>query len=328
MKTKNILFLLLLSIILVALSFLPQTIAQDNTDNINITIKDAYTKEPITDVFLVINYEDIELNKFVGPGVFSVDLIPQANTVIKGDILNTFGKDYYLRTNTFSNILYLFPSATLSGMVKDNLDNVVGYADLKFECSNDVGYVFPEKTDKFGSFSVEYAPAGQCKIYAYYKNAVGMQEITLERGALVDTEIKLDKSIVSEEKPTIFNFTFLIIIFVLVFIIVLAVILKSSLKQYKRKQTKINVEADKSSNNVGKRAEDIIRTLNEKEKEIVEFIIENNNITVQSKIRHALKIPRTSLSRILASLEKKKIIECEKHGKAVKIKFTDWFLEK
>jgi uncharacterized membrane protein len=68
--------------------------------------------------------------------------------------------------------------------------------------------------------------------------------------------------------------------------------------------------------------------LNEKEKKIVNYLLENDNKGVQSCIRHETGIPRTSLSRCLKSLEIKKIIEVEKIGKAVKIKLTDWFLGK
>ena len=76
------------------------------------------------------------------------------------------------------------------------------------------------------------------------------------------------------------------------------------------------------------RAKDVIETLNEKEKKIVNYLLEHENKGVQSSIRHETGIPRTSLARCLKSLQIKKIIEVEKFGKAIKIKLTDWFLEK
>ena len=48
----------------------------------------------------------------------------------------------------------------------------------------------------------------------------------------------------------------------------------------------------------------------------------------QAIIRHNTGIPRTSLSRIMSSLENKNIIKVRKEGKAVKVSLTDWFLEK
>ena len=85
---------------------------------------------------------------------------------------------------------------------------------------------------------------------------------------------------------------------------------------------------EKHKEKINKRAKDVIETLNEKEKKIVNYLLEHEHKGVQSSIRHETGIPRTSLARCLKSLEIKKIIEVEKHGKAVKIKLTDWFLGK
>jgi len=75
-------------------------------------------------------------------------------------------------------------------------------------------------------------------------------------------------------------------------------------------------------------SETILKTLNKKEKAVVEFLLANTNKASQAKIRHATGIPRTSLSRVLQSLEGKKIVHVEKHGKMVNVALTDFFLGK
>jgi len=76
------------------------------------------------------------------------------------------------------------------------------------------------------------------------------------------------------------------------------------------------------------RGEDIISTLNPKEKQIVSFLMDNGNKSNQANIRHNTGIPRTSLSRCLKSLEAKKIVTIEEIGKMRKVSLTPWFLGK
>ena len=71
----------------------------------------------------------------------------------------------------------------------------------------------------------------------------------------------------------------------------------------------------------------IYPTLSKSEKAIVDYLKNNNNQAVQANLRHATGIARTTLTRTLQSLEQKKVVVLEKHGKAVKIKFSDWINE-
>jgi hypothetical protein len=92
--------------------------------------------------------------------------------------------------------ILLFPVASLRGIVKDSLDNIVSYADLKFACKPLPKINHPSSADRFGTFST-ITPTGKCKVYASYEDALGFEEITLGQGELRDIEIKLDKTIIS-----------------------------------------------------------------------------------------------------------------------------------
>ena len=70
-----------------------------------------------------------------------------------------------------------------------------------------------------------------------------------------------------------------------------------------------------------------MKTLNEKEKKVVDFLIENKE-TTQAKIYRNTGISKASLSRTTFSLENKRIIETQKIGKLKKIKLSKWFLKR
>ena len=71
----------------------------------------------------------------------------------------------------------------------------------------------------------------------------------------------------------------------------------------------------------------VLKTSNENEKKVLEYLISNGNKSTSSKIRHDLKIAKTTLSRILDRLEKKKILELEREGKLKKVKIADWLIK-
>ena len=103
---------------------------------------------------------------------------------------------------------------------------------------------------------------------------------------------------------------------------------QKQLKKEKLKDKQLETKLKKEKETTQKKIDSVIKTLNEKEAAIVGLLLSNENKTeLQSRIRHELGIPRTTLSRLLQSLEKKKIITIAKQGKIVKIKLTDWILE-
>lgn len=222
----------------------------------------------------------------------------------------------------FVLLVSLAQAATIKGTVMDSLDNLVAGAELKADCLE--GKIFI--TDKFGSFLMGNLPEGKCRVYANFKDGVGFKDIIIENGTM-DLEIKLDKTIVniSRDKDNLFLVVVLIILAVLISLIFLYFKLLKKEKKLEKQELKEEKEIKELKQ---KRVKDIFPTLNSKEKKVVEFLLTNKHQSSQATIRHNTGISRTSLARCLKGLEAKKIISIEKIGKLVKIKLTDWFLEK
>jgi uncharacterized membrane protein len=258
------------------------------------------------------------------------------------DLMDTQGFDYYnvVYASTLTteqdqvNLILLNPSSSLRGVVKDSLDNIVSNAKLKFECANlnPTTYV-PDTTDEFGSFFIEAMPTGECKIHATSGNSVGSTTVNLEQGDLQDIEIRLDNSVILEDNSNNTLFSLIALLLILIITIGTYVFLKSrKLSKQIQKTTETQQQTTKQTTNLvqkqSKRLDSIIKTLNQKESSIITLLKDREtNTELQSRIRHELGIPRTTLSRLLQSLEKKKIITLSKQGKIVKIKLTDWILE-
>ncbi|PIN86649.1 hypothetical protein COV19_04005 [Candidatus Woesearchaeota archaeon CG10_big_fil_rev_8_21_14_0_10_44_13] len=322
-------------------------IAFSQTQNVTFNLKDINSDEEISKAVVYISVMDVSSERYVYDGAISMNnSINLAlgegayKTILEVDLPQTPGIDYY-RIHSFvlngaagQNVqdVFLFPVASLRGIVKDKLDNIVGYADLRFECVNDMGVEFPQTTTKFGSIAVDAMPVGSCKIFASLGDAVGYEEINLNQGQLMDMEINLDKSIVAPEKDDSVIWTIILILAVLAALFAyIYFILKKEKKLEKdvKKEKRVEKKIEKLEQDIGgKRAEDIIPTLNAKEKDVMNHLFLNRKESSQARIRHDTGIPRTSLARVLQSLESKNIIKVEKHGKLVKVKLTPWFLGK
>ena len=298
---------------------------------------------------ITINIDGKEITRTLDSnGTASLNITEGKQIEITADSTKTAGKDYYnaMEYGGEKEIM-LFPAASLRGIVKDSLDNIVGFAELKFACKPLPKINHPARADNFGTFST-ITPPGKCKVYASYENALGFEEITLEQGELRDIEIKLDKTIVTIKEKK--NYTGYWIALLIAAIIIIAISYfavrrkkakhttkeaKKEIKQTRKKETALEKEEGKDAKQekkqeqkASKRSEDIIKTLNPKEKEVVNYLQLNKEEINQASIRHNTGIPRTSLSRIMISLENKNIIKVRKEGKAVKVSLTDWFLEK
>lgn len=307
----------------------------------DLTFKDSETGSLLHDCVISFDLEGREQTRTLdADGIIKLQVEEGQTIDITVDLPGTPGKDYYTRTQySGENEIMLFPITSVRGIVKDSLDNIVGFADLKFACKPLPKIEHPLQADKFGTFST-ITPIGKCKIYASYENALGFEEIILEHGELRDIEIKLDKTIVSfpTKKYTDYGILFLAAITIIAVITYFATRrkLKKERKHLRKKEAQVKEEKEEEKFAVKKkeeikptkRSEDIIATLNQKEKEIVNCLQLNRGEINQARIRHQTGIPRTSLSRIMISLENKNIIKVRKEGKAVKISLTDWFLGK
>ncbi|MBN2111618.1 hypothetical protein JW707_00815 [Candidatus Woesearchaeota archaeon] len=297
--------------------------------NVALFLKNINTNEVIDNVVVYVESGKETLSQHVGLNEsLNLEMDEGIHTItLKIDTPSTSGKDFFKKQSidvegALKDEVFLFPVGSLRGMVKDVFDNVVGSADLRFECTNEIGADMPEKTNKYGSFSVDYMPSGSCKIFANYGDAVGFTEVNVVQGNITDIEILLDRTILKISKSD-YGIQGAVVLLFLIVVILLAVRYRKK-KKPKKEIHKIIVHKHETKHD---RAKDILSTLNRKEKGIVEYLMGKGEVN-QSKIRHNTGIPRTSLSRILVSLEHKKVIHIKKVGKLVKVKLTDWFLGK
>jgi len=275
-----------------------KTKTMENTSNIHLNMdiqSDNYSRKNL--YFVRENF----LKIFVPSGDFKI--------ILRGDSLETPGGDYYYSSrwsidkDTEKTIIF-WPVGSVRGTVFLD-DSVVENANLKFVCGKQYGSLEEQTTDQFGSFSNDYLPIGECKIYARHGQKVGFVDVDVAEGQIQNIEIRLDKSAGSN--------SVLPIVLLLIFFAAIVFLLFWKARKPKNRPKK------------NKRAEDLLKTFNEKEKKIVEILLDKKEL-YQNRVVHETGIPKTSLTRILLGLEQKKVVEIAKIGKTKKIKLTKWFL--
>src|SRR3989338_1581839 len=236
----------------------------------------------------------------------------------------------------------------------DEEDKLVAGAEIDFKCKFEETLDNESKTDSYGSFKSILVPAGTCRIFAAAKDRVGMQEINVEKGKLGNVTIRLTEERFSNTPFTAMWAVIVIFIFI-AFFVLFAVLrkhlhreLKEKLKhEFKRlkgekeeekedgkeeieegREEKKHAEKEEKSEALNPRARDIIETLNDREKNVVQFTLKEKGETTQARIRNGTGIPKTSLVGCFQALEARKVISVEKIGKMKKIRFTDWFMGK
>ncbi len=275
---------------------------------------------------------DLELDGVVSEyyvlnGILDVEVAGgKHRIVLMVDDSATPGKDFFKTINiavdgNVAKEIYLTPVGSLRGVVKDKLENLVGNVELKFDCINSAGFALPTKTDKFGSFSVDFMPVGSCKIFAHHQGNIGFKEVQVDQGGLEDIEINLSQGLISPENY-LFNFLAALTLLAVAVLVLNKFRKKIGLKKREGREEKAE------GLELGRRAEDVMKTLKEKEMEIVKLLVENKGQISQAKIRYETSIPKASLSRHIQSLERKRVIEVKKIGKINRIKLSDWFLSK
>ena len=235
---------------------------------------------------------------------------------IRADRYATSGNDYYQYIAFPTPVIYLIPVGAVRGTVKDSLDNVVPHANLKFDCSSGS---LQADTDEFGSFFIDYLPLGSCTVYAQYKKGTGKVYLSIEQGNLTDIDIVLDRNILASEGSG-WLMPLLIIIGILA-VLMLAVLMRK--KSHVKESKEMSAVSEKP---ITHSSEKILQTLTQKEQEVVRYLLDHQNASAQSHIRHSLRVPRTTLSRLIISLANKKIVSVEKNGKSVIIRLTDFFI--
>jgi len=248
--------------------------------------------------------------------------------IMKTDDINTEGKDnliqkeFSVAQNIYKTV-FLMPVGSALIKVVDDLGNPVRYAVVNIQCSAEYGELSLIKTDSSGYSLVSWIPVGTCIASAEYDKMVGSQRIHIDKGKLTYSEIKLTKKMAGKSIKW-FIIILLILLSLGIFFLLMNnfFIWRSPVKLNSNNTVKEDIVQSNS------RSEDILGTLRDNEKSVVDFLLKNKHVSYQASIRHNTNIPRTSLSRVLKSLESKRIVSVEKHGKSVRVKLTDWFLGK
>lgn len=72
----------------------------------------------------------------------------------------------------------------------------------------------------------------------------------------------------------------------------------------------------------------VMETLTPRERAVLQTLIDRGGRTTQADLRYATRTPRSSLSGIISSLERRKIIIKKESGRTNVIELSDWFLSK
>ncbi|RLI91208.1 MAG: hypothetical protein DRO89_04430 [Candidatus Altiarchaeales archaeon] len=252
-------------------------------------------------------------------GWISLNLEPgDWQLIAKIDDLSTPGKDYIsnefridLRNSTTGD-LFVFPVGSLRGNVYNEIGERIVNARVRVDCGRDHGDR-DTVSDEFGRFSLDYVPVGICEVLALSNNKVGSITINITKGELKTIDITLAQEVKSGPDLRILLIASIPVIVVIIFYLSR----KRKPEPGIEKTTKIEITG---------RMRDIIRTLTDRERDIVELLIENNGKLTQAEIRHFLRIPKATMSRDIHSLKQKRIVETIKIGRNKEIILTKWFL--
>ncbi len=348
-------------VVLLCLILAQTSMAQDATASFTIVsfkVRDIKTNEPLAAfpvTFHIKNlntgYEEQNADYIDPDGLLIHKFTPgNWNVQLRIDDASTEQVDYFAEQviniqpdePLLNKSFYVRPVGVVTGSVVDAQGKPAVDADLDFNCKTESNIGYPTGTDKFGAFRTELPP-GKCKISAAYRGDVGSVTVDARQGALSTATIKVGRRIS----------TWLLILIPLL-IGVLGYILYRFIKRHvtrevakeikkeihkeakekkaeEKEEAKVQEEPKKEAEKEGKeglnpRARDIMKTLNERELQIVQYLLTNNHAGTQANLRNHTGIPKTSLVRSFQSLEDKKVLSVEKIGKMKKVKLTDWFL--
>ena len=316
------------------LLFLVAPVLAEETPNTFLTLFDVVTKEPIDEVYVKAelngqfsNYYlegGDELRLSLQPGTYNLKLLVNAPQT---DAYDYYGEASFSVGESLVKVVYLYPVGSLSGFVKDRINNTISGASLKFECNGIFPVEFPGRTDKYGSFSIDAVPVGECVIRSSYSGSVGMKETKVERGSKTDVEIQLDHILIVPHSSRSNEYLGVLVV-VVVLVIIGALVYRKKFMRKRKKEVKVieqSEEEKQEEKGLGQRGQDILRTLRANEKKIIEFLLEHKHPAHLSKIHYKTGLSKSSIFRNLRSLEHKKIIETFNEGRVRKAKLTGWF---
>ncbi len=283
---------------------------------------DGDTGEPLKDVIVHLDLVDDQQHT-IKQVVYVKDVLtmPVSASRYIGSLLvddpQTPAPDYYfsgsLLFDTDVVSLTFMPIASVRGEVYDTSETLVSVADLSFRCDRLSTLSFPARTDKYGSF-VTYVPIGTCLIVATKDKMTGQETLVAERGMSYDLVVSMDQKIAG-------NY-FWVLVVVLLGIAVVWVMRKKVIRSSR------SLSSSQRKQSYSRELENVLKTLDEKEKSVVMVLLEGKKTLSASHIRHQVKIPKTSFSRVLERLEKKQLIIVESDGAFKKVRLADWVKKK
>lgn len=193
-------------------------------------------------------------------------------------------------------------------------------------------------TTASAAFLEEWIPQGTCTVVAVYEGQRKEVSVQVVKGAIAQADIHFSEPIY--EHPVFLIVAGLISLAVALYIALRfhkkwsfakpskkhEQVKKEESAEPKKEHHEIKAEHKVHAIQHSKRSDDIVKTLNPKEKRVVGHLMENKGKSTQVAIKNDTGIPKTSLHRIFTSLEAKNVISIERVGKLKKISLTTWFL--
>ncbi len=238
------------------------------------------------------------------------------------------------------------PVGTIYIEAKDEGGQPIPRASASIDCVNsayNVQELNDDLTVQNGVLLVKYVPTGACRITVSNDYGSTSNDVNLARGELKNISMQL-------KQQNNFLQSALVILAALAVLLALFFLLKRKAITQKTKKEEITtqkttVRAHKrkissktpgsnsdsqfmqSTLNKTKRMIDLMNTLNERERTIVETLLKHDGKLKQSKLYRETLIPKTSLARAVQSLQTRNIIELIPFGKTNYVKLSKWFLK-
>ncbi|MGV8150336.1 MAG: helix-turn-helix transcriptional regulator [Candidatus Woesearchaeota archaeon] len=275
----------------------------------------------------------------------------------------TSGFDYYGKTSVSVDSnkrveIDAVPIGSRRIEIRDRNNLPLGDIPVRIDCDVLSGEQKYFRTDSFGIVEASFLPVGKCVFRAAVGDFIIMQNDTIAKGSAKTVVMKFENY--SKNVSSVF---WIIVVVAILFVVLLAfsyfifykiLIKKKVVNHIFRRPASVvkkNIlenqdvndvdsmmnDAERPNNDV---KNDIMTALNANERRVVSFILEeqekhfskNNShkdfYLHQAKIVYGAGISKTTLVRLLQSLEQKKIIEWERSGKIKKVRLTEWFNSK
>jgi uncharacterized membrane protein len=284
---------------------------------------------PVSGSFVTANYDDILYETITKDNALKLSIDDlYSNVIITVDDLSTPAVDYYnsinLNYDTLTQAVYLHRVGTVKINVVDADNNFVSNASLFFECDKTQADL-PINVNAFGSVVISNFKENTCKVYAGSYKLIGVSNFTISKGDSKEVNILIQKK--SKDYSVIILQTLLNLIFLAIAgYMIFANSNKSN--SFSRNEniknnilTKNNVTNSTITNNAANKNDELLlQSFDNSEKELFLYLKEKK-LSSQARIVNELRIPRTTVSRILSDFEKKKFVTISIHGKLKEVKF-------